>query len=87
MSRKEKLAKEHAESEGDNGNAETSFLAGYAACEMDARGLVEAIEEMAYVARTLKQMDECNLEYVDAVWNRVTKIKNDSLAKWKERGE
>lgn len=37
MSRKHKLAEEHAKSEGDNGNAETSFLAGYAACEQDAK--------------------------------------------------
>lgn len=75
MSRKHKLAEEHAKSEGDNGNAETSFLAGYAACEQDAKGLVEAVETLI--------KEEGYGTNGNESWDAV----RENLAKWKERGE
>lgn len=80
MSRKHKLAEEHAKSEGDNGNAETSFLAGYAACEQDAKVIEEKFEKL---------VKECLIEagFREQEPHPTVKECVDVLAKWKERGE
>lgn len=58
MSRKEKLAAEYADDNASNGFTKfvllKGFLAGYAACEQDAMGLVEALEDLILQDKGLK---------------------------------
>lgn len=86
MSRKEKLAEEYIErmwpdnvfdseerKEIQRSMSRTDFLAGYAACEQDARGLVD----------TLEMIFRKPLGWSDSEFKHI----REALAKWKERGE
>lgn len=95
MSRKEKLAEEYAK----DWEIRKAFLAGYAACEKDARGMEEAlakIKEIKFIAGRPNIYDEskhtefCKTNGCYGHWSE-TEFPDDiakaALEKWKERGE